>query len=619
MSTLKIDTIENIDGTISISLAELHQLFTEVDTIQSAGNIATPIVITPRKGIAEIPLEPYVQGNSFISANGSEQTKFSVEVYATTDLVTPIHTQELSISNQLYKIPASVLSTATEYACRIRYSDSAGDSAWSSLSVFTTINTEPQVSTPANLSPINAATDILERPELKASEFSGTGEEEQVAAQWQLSLSESNFTSTEFDSFVVWNSKNTIVLPRGCMNVSTTYYWRVRYKGKITGWSLWSTPTAFTTAAELYDHPFLITCPKTLLTDTSEYIRITAIEDDNYVEDAFGSLGISAAVHDVDILFDNSHIAVATWAANGTRVYKRTGTNLTSLSFATNNTARAPSAVKFSPDGKFLAVALYYDGVVELHKRDGDTYTYVGDILADQGISSASYPKIAWSPDSTYLAIADVAFYSLKLFKIVDGDPVVITDLSANITTSVPATTRILNSRIGQCLFWSPDGNTLCILYNSTVVGYKVVLYTRIDDTLVQSTEIDPFPALVAYCGTFIKNGNYLLIGLTNKDIAFRIYELIDHHWVLLPTSDNQRIVSSYPFAPGAASCPADYVSCTCGSTDSKYLFLNFLGKNVGVNESGLYVWDDVLEIYKLVDSSDHQGIGYMYNAYFSH
>jgi len=68
------------------------------------------------------------------------------------------------------------------------------------------------------------------------------------AAQWQVSTA-SDFASTVVDTGDVAGTSVTYSIGSGVLSTSTTYYWRVRYKGATGVYSVWSTATTFTTAA----------------------------------------------------------------------------------------------------------------------------------------------------------------------------------------------------------------------------------------------------------------------------------------------------------------------------------------------------------------------------------
>jgi len=87
-------------------------------------------------------------------------------------------------------------------------------------------------------------------------------------------------------------------------------------------------------------------------------------------------------------------------------VYEFDGTTLTALTGASKDIGQAVNAISWSPDGAFLAVGLSNDGSTQnelrIYEFDGTTLTE----LSSQGkdTSGQSVNSVDWSPDGTYLA-----------------------------------------------------------------------------------------------------------------------------------------------------------------------------------------------------------------------
>jgi len=105
-----------------------------------------------------------------------------------------------------------------------------------------------EILTPTNVSPADEATGILETPTLTGSTYYSLYGKTQKSSQWQISTS-SGFGTTVYDSGEVLGIGVTQVVPSGNLQVSTTYYWRVRYRDIDDTYSEYSAPTEFDTAA----------------------------------------------------------------------------------------------------------------------------------------------------------------------------------------------------------------------------------------------------------------------------------------------------------------------------------------------------------------------------------
>ena len=105
-----------------------------------------------------------------------------------------------------------------------------------------------EVVTPTNVSPADLATDIGETPTLTGSTYYSLYGKAQKSSQWQVST-DNTFATTDYDSGEVLGVGVTHAVPAGNLSVSTTYYWRVRYRDSDDVHSEYSTPTEFATAA----------------------------------------------------------------------------------------------------------------------------------------------------------------------------------------------------------------------------------------------------------------------------------------------------------------------------------------------------------------------------------
>lgn len=130
----------------------------------------------------------------------------------------------------------------------VRSRDNAGNysSITSNFVTYTPPNTVPI--TPTNVSPANGATGVSLTPKFQATTFSDLDciGDIHAASQWQV--------LNNTGAIIVWDSgtnaidKTTITVPAGKLAYASNYVWRVRYSDSRSGWSAYSTQTAFTTA-----------------------------------------------------------------------------------------------------------------------------------------------------------------------------------------------------------------------------------------------------------------------------------------------------------------------------------------------------------------------------------
>ena len=123
-----------------------------------------------------------------------------------------------------------------------------GTNGTGTLSFITPAAGSPEVKTPTNVTPANGATDIGATPTLTGSTYYSLYGIAMAASQWQVSTV-SNFATTVVSTGDVAGTAVTYTVGSGVLSVSTTYYWRARYKDANGTYSDWSTGTSFVTAA----------------------------------------------------------------------------------------------------------------------------------------------------------------------------------------------------------------------------------------------------------------------------------------------------------------------------------------------------------------------------------
>lgn len=79
--------------------------------------------------------------------------------------------------------------------------------------------------------------------------------ETHVASQWQIATDQA-FTNIVFDTGDDAANLTNFQFTDAPLTAGTQYWWRVRYKGEVTNYSDWSTPTSFTTVADAVNQPY---------------------------------------------------------------------------------------------------------------------------------------------------------------------------------------------------------------------------------------------------------------------------------------------------------------------------------------------------------------------------
>ncbi|MGA9326378.1 MAG: LamG-like jellyroll fold domain-containing protein [Salegentibacter sp.] len=170
---------------------------------------------------------------SWAASQGAEY--YRAQVSLTADFASKILDQDNIATTS---VSASRLLNATVYYWRVRASNSAGNSVWSSVRSFTTAPAAPVVvGVPQLSSPQNLATGVSTTPI-----FSWTASQGAEYYRAQVSLT-ADFASKILDQD---NIATTSVSASGLLN-ATVYYWRVR-ASNTAGNSDWSALWSFTTA-----------------------------------------------------------------------------------------------------------------------------------------------------------------------------------------------------------------------------------------------------------------------------------------------------------------------------------------------------------------------------------
>lgn len=129
---------------------------------------------------------------------------------------------------------------------RVRYQDIENVwSRWSDIVNFFTGEVLGQVNKPNNLAPSNNSKGISHQVLLTSGAFSSTYADTHAYSRWQVAT-DPEFITIVHDSDQV-EDLTSYLLPLNVTLPNTKYYWRVKHRGTLLGWSEWSSNTYFTT------------------------------------------------------------------------------------------------------------------------------------------------------------------------------------------------------------------------------------------------------------------------------------------------------------------------------------------------------------------------------------
>jgi hypothetical protein len=236
---LKFAPTNNAQNDDSIKLDLMSLTFNEpspsVPTVTTIpGEITIQRVDPPEAPVLATPVDAASPVDTLLAFDWSDATGADTYQFQLADentFAAPLKDTVLSASAFIQ----GTLEFETIYYWRVRASNVGGDSPWSSTFSFTTKIDLPEA--PVLLTPVDAATDISETPDLVW--FNAAR-----ADSFFVELSEaSDFSTTEFSEKVA----DTTASVTGLMPL-TEYFWRVKSKN-LTGESSWSATFSFTTAA----------------------------------------------------------------------------------------------------------------------------------------------------------------------------------------------------------------------------------------------------------------------------------------------------------------------------------------------------------------------------------
>lgn len=249
-------TIQNLMAT-HIADPDPHDQYILLSAIgNSISAVRTPHNVTPSDGtLGQIYSSITFVGDQYRALYTVAQQAMQMQLSTTSDFSNaPTVDRTVQQTTNSITVTGTIV-TNTRYYWRYRYQSIDGNwSNWSSPTTFVTGS--EYVATPTFTSPANGATTQVDSPELMASAFAAVGVvDTQASADWEIWTGPAGTGTRVFASVNDNVNKTNILVTSGLLQVSKTYYARVRYTGAVLGISNWSgdltivTPSTYTPSA----------------------------------------------------------------------------------------------------------------------------------------------------------------------------------------------------------------------------------------------------------------------------------------------------------------------------------------------------------------------------------
>ena len=244
---------------------------------------------------------------------------------------------------------------------------------------------------PSNVSPVDNATDIGSGPLLTGSPFYSLYGLPMVAGQWQVSTDET-FATTVIDTGDVAGS--FISFTATGLLVSTTYYWRLRYKDDDGVYSEYSVATEFATSSSFFPE--------------NEVAKLLA--SDAQANDYFGgSVAVSGDTAVIGARYEDTGGS----NAGAAYVFTRSGGSWTQQAKLLASDAQSSDyfGVSVAVSGDTAVIGAYgeatggsYAGAVYVFTRSGGAWTQQAKLLASDAQSSDQFGvSVAVSGDTAVI------------------------------------------------------------------------------------------------------------------------------------------------------------------------------------------------------------------------
>ena len=194
---------------------------------------------------------------------------------------------------------------------------------------------------------------------------------------------------------------------------------------------------------------------------------------------------------------DGKYLAIAVYSSTAVVIYKLNGDILTALPLSWDSSLNSALSIDWSPNGKWLVIGLNQSPCIMLYKVVGETFTNM--TIPTSGAASG---KVKFSSDSAYLAVARKTINTPIIYKI-SGDSFTIISSGSIFPTGAQSLSDVEFSSDGVYVAVGADNSN----------SYVLAVSKRSGDTFTKL--LDVAVAGAVYCIAWSSDGNYLAVGTT--------------------------------------------------------------------------------------------------------
>lgn len=218
-------------------------------SISSAAVVSTPSVTAPANGSTGLTNRPTFTATAYAVTGGTAafaSADWQVSLSSSFDVIV---TEANVTASATQWTPAGALPYGRDYFVRLRHKGAGGlTSPWSSGVMFS-VHAAPAVAKPRIIDPSAGTTGVAVQPRFSSSALQVTNAAgNHAASDWQVSISATDWL-TPVASITASAADLVAWTPASPLAYTTDLYVRVRHRDGTLGYSEWSDPVKFTTAA----------------------------------------------------------------------------------------------------------------------------------------------------------------------------------------------------------------------------------------------------------------------------------------------------------------------------------------------------------------------------------